>query len=159
MRPTWGAARGAVCLSCLLRQREEGLLGSRGIFQMTPDFAIYKIKSMSPEKTLGLLWKYVKSEAVKKTLAIPWLSFMVQISISKTSRHALILDEQSCNTVAIHEPHVNPCTVVPGPFINKRCVTLLEILNKPSSFSKHAHTLFVGWTKKRESKCAGTGVD
>ena len=52
------------------------------------------------------------------------------------------------NTVPIHNPHMNTCTVVPRPFINKRYVTHLEILGKPSSFSKTTHTWFVGWTKK-----------
>lgn len=78
---------------------------------------------------------------------------MVQTSISKTSRHVLIPDEQSCNSLAIHDPYVNPCAVVPGYFINKRNATRLEILSKPSSFLRHTHALFEGWTKKEHKMC------
>lgn len=70
---------------------------------------------------------------------------MVQTSIPKASRHALIPDEESCNTLAIHNPHVNPGTVVPGRLINKRYVTLLEILNKQAVFQNTpTHYLEVG---------------
>ena len=72
---------------------------------------------------------------------------MVQMLISKTSRNTSILDEKSYNTVPICDPFISTCIAVPGPFMNNKCLTHLESLGKPSSFSKTTNTWFVGRTK------------